>query len=86
MESIIKFRGGSRAAASKMERFVIIINSFQPLTIITKCSILDVAAALDLPLKTTITSPAGNYMSKVNSSVTNGVVLVSLMLTLNVLM
>ena len=44
-------RAGSRAAAtSKMERFVIIVNGFQPLTIITKRSILDVAAALDLPL------------------------------------
>ena len=35
------FRGGSRAAA----------NDFQPLTIIIKHSILDVAAALDPPLK-----------------------------------
>ena len=44
-------RGGSRTAAtSKMERFVIIINDFQPLTIITKCSILVVAAVLDPPL------------------------------------
>ena len=44
-------RGRSRAAAtSKMERFVIIVNGFQPLTIITKRSILDVAAALDPPL------------------------------------
>ena len=44
-------RGGSRAAAtSKMEHFVIIVNGFQPLTIITKHSILDVAAALDSPL------------------------------------
>ena len=43
--------GESRAAAtSKMERFVIIVNGFQPLTIITKRSILDVAAALDPPL------------------------------------
>ena len=33
-----------------MERFVIIINGFQPLTIITKRSILDVAAVLDPPL------------------------------------
>ena len=41
-------RGGSRAAAtSKMERFVIIVSGFQLLTVITKCSILDVAAALD---------------------------------------
>ena len=44
-------RGGSRAAAtSKMERFVIIVNGFQPLTIITKRSILDFAAVLDPPL------------------------------------
>ena len=44
-------RGGSRAAAtSKMGLFVIIVNDFQPLTIITKCSILDVAPALDPPL------------------------------------
>ena len=47
-----KFRGGSRVATtSNMECFVIIVNGFQPLTIITKCSILDVAAALDPPLK-----------------------------------
>ena len=46
-------RGGSRAAAtSKMERFVIIVNGWKPLTIITKRSILDVAAALDPPLGT----------------------------------
>ena len=32
---------------------MIIVNGFQPLTIITKCSILDVAAALDPPLNTT---------------------------------
>ena len=45
------FRGGSKTAAkSKMERFVIIVNGFQPLTIITKHSILDVAAVLDRPL------------------------------------
>ena len=44
-------RGGSRTAAtSKMERFVMIVKGFQPLTIITKRSILDVAAALDPPL------------------------------------
>ena len=50
IKSII-FRGGSRTTAtSKMERFVIIVNGFQPLTIITKHSILDVAAALDPPL------------------------------------
>ena len=51
----LKTRGGSRTAAtSKMECFVIIVNGFQPLTIITKHSILDVAAVLDPPLKTTL--------------------------------
>ena len=41
-------RGGSRAdAISKMEHFVIIVNGWKPLTIITTRSILDVAAALD---------------------------------------
>ena len=41
-------RGGSKtAAASKMERFVIIVNGFEPLTIITKRFTLDVAAVLD---------------------------------------
>ena len=44
-------RGEFRAAAtSKMERFVRIVNGFKPLTIITKRSILGVAAALDPPL------------------------------------
>ena len=47
----IVLRGGSRAAAtSKIERFVIIVNGCKPLTIITKRSILDVAAVLDPPL------------------------------------
>ena len=44
-------RGGSRtAAASKMEPFVIIVNGFQPLTIIKNSSILDAAGILDPPL------------------------------------
>ena len=44
-------RGGSRTAAtSKMKHFVIMVNGFQPLTIITKISILEVAAVLDPPL------------------------------------
>ena len=47
-------RGGSRTAAtSKKDRFVTIINSWKPLTIITKRSFLDVAAALDPPLNLT---------------------------------
>ena len=41
-------RGGSRTTStSKMEHFVIIVNGWKPLTIITKRSILDVAAVLD---------------------------------------
>ena len=49
-------RGESRnAATSKMERFVVIVNGFYPLTIITKGSILDVAAVLDPSLQTTST-------------------------------
>ena len=48
---VIIHRGGSRiAATSKMEHFVIIVNNFQQLTIITKTSILDVSAVLDPPL------------------------------------
>ena len=44
-------RGGSRtAASSKMEHFVMIVDGCKPLTVITKCSILDVAAVLDPPL------------------------------------
>ena len=49
-------RGGSRATAtSKMEHFVIIVNSFQPLTITTKRSILHIAAVLDPPLLSLLT-------------------------------
>ena len=49
---IFQPRGGSRPAATyKMERFVIIANGWRPLTIITKRSILDVAAALDPSLQ-----------------------------------
>ena len=44
-------RGGSKdVATSKVERFVIIVNGFQPLTIISKRSILNVEAVLDPPL------------------------------------
>ena len=60
-------RDGSRTAtASKMERFVIIVNGRKSLSIITKHSILDVVAVLDPPLtrrsyetcsKLTITAP-----------------------------
>ena len=44
-------RGGSRSAAtSKTEHFVVIVNSWKLLPIITKSFIFDVAAVLDLPL------------------------------------
>ena len=44
----VSLRGRSRTAAtSKVELFVIIVNGFQSLTIITKRSTLDVAAVLD---------------------------------------
>ena len=47
----LDFRGGSRTAAtSKIEQFVIIVNDWKPLTIITKRSILDAAAVLDPPM------------------------------------
>ena len=45
-------RGGSRTAAtSKMKCFVIIVNGWKQLTIITKRSILDAAVVLDPPLQ-----------------------------------
>ena len=51
-------RGGSRTAAtSKMKHFVIVVNGFQPLTSITKSSILDIAAVLDPPLERVISFP-----------------------------
>ena len=47
-----EIRGGSRTAAtSEMERFVITVNGFQSLTIITKRFVLDAAAVLDPPLE-----------------------------------
>ena len=49
---VLEIRGGSRTAAtSKMVHFGRIVNGYQPLTIIAKSSILDVAAVLDAPLK-----------------------------------
>ena len=43
-------RRSRTAATSKMEHFVIINNGWKPLAIITKSSILDIAAVLDPPL------------------------------------
>ena len=46
-------KGGSRTAAtSKVDLFMVIVNDWKPLTIITKSSTLDVAAVLDPPLLT----------------------------------
>ena len=57
LSSTNKIRGGSRAAATlTIEHFVIIVSGFQPLTIITKRSILDVVVALDPHLKMIILS------------------------------
>ena len=66
MGKVIRFnlRSGSRpAATSKMERFAIIANGFQPLAIIRKHSILDVAAALDPPLTLMILNLISNIIN-----------------------
>ena len=56
-EFFSKCSGGSRTAVtSKMERFVVIVKCWKPLTIIPKRSILDVAPALDPPLRDQIRS------------------------------
>ena len=49
-----------------LEIFVIIVNGFQLLTIITKCSILDVAAILDPPLGTIILPQTSEKVSEEN--------------------
>ena len=59
-------RGGSRAAAtSKMECFMIIVHGWKPLIIITKRSILDVAAALDPPLNILVVIQYANIICDV---------------------
>ena len=63
----VAIRGGSRTAATfKMERFVIIVNGFQPLAIITKRSILDVAAVLDPLLAIILLKTATAYALVLN--------------------
>ena len=60
-------RGGSRAAATfKMEHFVIIVNGWKPFTIITKHSILDVAAALDSSLTINILREMKEFFVELN--------------------
>ena len=68
--TIDNVRDGSRTAAtSKMEHFVIIVNGFQPLTIITKRSILDVAAVLDPLLNVADTSTDLSWRHDIGRSV-----------------
>ena len=55
VSGVIKHRGGSRTATtSKVELFVLIVNGWKPLTIITKSSTLDIAGVLDPSLKQTL--------------------------------
>ena len=63
-----KSRGVSRTTAtSKVELFVIIVNGFQPLNIITKSFTLDAAAVLDPPLEVIqIKYTTSNYFKKFN--------------------
>ena len=42
--------GSGAAAVSGVEHFVVVVNSWKPMAIFTKRSILDVAAVLDPPL------------------------------------
>ena len=59
------FRSGSRTAATaKMELFVIIVNDWNPLTIITKSSILAVAAVLDPSLDILLSLHIGKNLNE----------------------
>ena len=65
----ISFRGGSRTVAtSKVELFMIIVNGWKPLTIITKSSTLDVAGILDPPLSLAISTPLHHVLRQVHAS------------------
>ena len=69
--SLSIIRGGSRTAATfKVECFVIIVNGWKPLTIITKHSTLDVAAVLDPPLIIVTHSMSSAYYVLVLRNVT----------------
>ena len=66
-----KSRDGSRTAVtSKMEHFVIIVNGWKPLTIITKRSILDFAAVQDPPLQSIKVSNMSRSPSVMNMVIT----------------
>ena len=79
-------RGGSRAAATtKMECFVKKVNGWKQLTVITKHSILDVTAALDLslvisaPSELTFSAPK-RVKSRIRSSTAQGKLEVQILL------
>ena len=63
-------RGSRTAATCKIEHFVIIVNGWKPLTIITKSSTLAVAVVLDPPL-TVICFMRGDFsiLSNLNAKV-----------------
>ena len=68
--TIDNIRDGSRTAAtSKMEHFVIIVNGWKPLIIITRRSILDDAAVLDPLLNVADTSTNLSWRHDIGSSV-----------------
>ena len=68
----IAIRSGSRTAAtSKMERFVIIVNSFLSLTIITKRSIMDVAEVLDPMSLAKFNNFCQRFLKRANSQIIN---------------
>ena len=57
-KKMIATRGGFRTVAtSKIKHFMTIVNGWKPLTSITKCSILDVAAVLDLLSVSIVNTP-----------------------------
>ena len=70
VETILTRSGCRAVATSTMECFVIIVNGWKPLTIITKRSILDVAAVLDPPLLTNSNfNPDSNFFNEKTNSV-----------------
>ena len=72
-ESIIDKDRSRTAATSKTECFVIIVNNWRPLTIITKGSILGVAAVLDPPLIGTLNNYSQRTFRNENSMKKPGV-------------
>ena len=67
-QKLFAARDGSRTTAtSEMECFVIIVNGWKPLTIITKHPILDAAAALDPPLAALLIFTEEFYMIVCNN-------------------